>query len=133
MRRIALALGLVMVFSAQAQIHTTKQKYPNAPKPRVPTAYSPKQMDCAEMTRTSPHMRDFCEAIDYDFGVGYSARAFGAPRPSREVVSLPAHGTPEAKLFGVACVGQLAMRRLENGWEQLRDKEGNYLRCRDLD
>jgi hypothetical protein len=84
------------------------------------------------MTRTSSHIRDFCEAIDYDLGAGYSARAFGTPRPSREVVPLPAHGTSEARKYGVACVGQLAMRRLANGWEQLRDRDGNYLRCRDL-
>jgi len=115
MRRIALALGLIMAVSTQAQIHTTKQKYLDAPKPRVPTGYSPKQMDCAAMARTSPNMRGFCEAIDYDFGVGYSARVLGTPRPSREVVSLPAHGSPEAKQFGVACIGQLAMRRLQNG------------------
>lgn len=132
MRRIALVLGLVMALSAQAQIHTTRQKYPDAPKPRAPSGYSPKQMDCKAITQKDPHMRSFCEALDYDFGVGYSARAFGTPRPSREVVSLPAHGTAKAREYGVACMGQLAMRRLENGWEQLRDREGNYLRCRDL-
>ena len=131
MRRIALVLGLVTVLSAQAQIHTTKQKYPSAPEPRAPAGYSPKQMDCKAITQKDPHMRSFCEAIDYDFGVGYSARAFGTPRPSREVIPLPAHGTPKAAEYGVACMGQLAMRRLANGWEQLRDIEGNYLRCRD--
>ncbi len=132
MRKGFLLFGLLCAFGATAQIHVTKQKYPDPPRPRVPQGHSPKQMDCKAMTRTDPRMLHFCEQLDYDFGVGYAARAFGAPRPSREVVSLPRHGSAEAKQFGVACLGQLAMRRLDNGWEQLRDREGNYLRCRDL-
>jgi hypothetical protein len=29
-------------------------------------------------------------------------------------------------------MGQLAKRRLNNGWEQLRHRKGNYLRFQDL-
>lgn len=130
-RRLFVAC-LLLPLAATAQIHTTRQKYADPAKPRSAMAHSPKQMDCKAITQSDPRMLQFCEQIDYDLGVGYSARAFGAPRPSLEVVPLPAHGSVEAKRFGVSCMGQLAMRRLENGWEQLRDKDGNYLRCRDL-
>lgn len=114
-----------------AQMHVSKQ--PTPARVNVPAKVSsPKPFDCKAMTRSAPWQLHFCEQLDYDVGSGSTRRLFGMPRPSREVVTLPAHGTSEAKRYGVACMNQLAMRRLDNGWEQLRDRDGNYLRCRDL-
>lgn len=56
-------------------------------------------------------------------------RIHGRPVPSTEVVKLPAHGTAEAKKLGYACLGGTAMRRLPNGWEQLRNQSHQHLRC----
>lgn len=56
-------------------------------------------------------------------------RIYGRPTPSTEVVRLPAHGTPEAKNLGYACLGGTAVRRLPNGWEQLRNRSHQHLRC----
>ncbi|PWB29867.1 hypothetical protein DCO49_00430 [Stenotrophomonas sp. SPM] len=43
---------------------------------------------------------------------------------------LPAYGSAEPKRLGAACMGGTAMRRLSNGWEQLRNAKGEWLRCR---
>jgi hypothetical protein len=56
-------------------------------------------------------------------------RIYGRPVPSTEVVRLPAHGTAEAKKLGYACLAGTAMRRLPNGWEQLRNRSHQHLRC----
>ena len=129
---ISLAMLLVLAVPASAQVRVSK------PTPRsavvAPTKASTlKPLDCKAMRSNyrEPWMQQICEKSNYDFGTLY-AKTYGMPRPSKEVVALPAHGTVAAKTHGIACMGQLAMRRLNNGWEQLRDGEGNYLRCRDL-
>ncbi len=106
------------------------------PAPRVVVPAKPKPLqpiDCAAFARAAdvPWARAVCEKTNYDFGRVYSGH-LGMPVASREVISIPAHGTPAAKRYGVACMQGLAMKRLSNGWEQLRDREGNYMRCRDL-
>ena len=72
--------------------------------------------------------RDHCERMDrvYQRAV---ARLEGAPVPSAETVRLPAYGTKEAAAVGYACMDGIAMRRLPNGWEQVRNARHENLRC----
>lgn len=79
----------------------------------------------------APIIRDFCETQEAHNGQAF-AKLLGKPRPSESVYVLPAYGSAEAKRTGLACVGGTAMHRLKNGWEQLRDRQQNWLRCRDL-
>jgi len=78
-----------------------------------------------------PIIRDLCENQEARNGQTI-AKILGKPRPSLSVYDLPAYGSAEAKRAGLACVGGTAMQRLNNGWEQLRDHQHNWLRCRDL-
>jgi len=80
----------------------------------------------------APILRDFCEQQEASNGQTM-AKLLGKPRPSSQVYLLPSYGSPEAKRTGLACVGGTAMRRLTNGWEQLRDRQQNWVRCRDLE
>lgn len=80
----------------------------------------------------APILRDFCEKQEASNGQTM-AKLLGKPRPSTQVYLLPSYGSAEAKRTGLACVGGTAMRRLANGWEQLRDRQHNWVRCRDLD
>jgi hypothetical protein len=79
----------------------------------------------------APILRDFCEAQEAHTAQAF-AKILGKPRPSTEVYLLPAYGSAEAKRTGLACVSGTAMRRLRNGWEQLRNPTYNWIRCRDL-
>ena len=79
----------------------------------------------------APIIRDLCEKQEARNGQAF-AKILGKPRPSLSVYELPAYGSSEAKRTGLACVGGTAMHRLRNGWEQLRDRQQNWLRCRDL-
>ena len=54
----------------------------------------------------------------------------GRPQPSTKVLSVPAHGTEQAKRYGVACMGGLVMLRIKNGWQQALDNERRYFTCR---
>jgi len=58
------------------------------------------------------------------------ARIRGRPLPSTNVLSVPAHGSPEAKRHGIACMGGLVMLRLGNGWQQALDADRRYYTCR---
>jgi len=79
----------------------------------------------------APILRDFCEKQEASNGQTM-AKLLGKPRPSTQVYLLPSYGSSEAKRTGLACVGGTAMRKLPNGWEQLRDRQHNWVRCRDL-
>ena len=79
----------------------------------------------------APIIRDFCDTQEAHNGQAF-AKLLGKPRPSTAVYQLPAYGSSEAKRTGIACIGGTAMQRLHNGWEQLRDSQHNWLRCRDL-
>lgn len=78
----------------------------------------------------NPWVQAMCD--HYNGSLGRTARALGKPIPSKQVIQLPAHGSPEAKRTGLSCIGGLAMLRLDNGWSQMLTPEHNYLRCRDL-
>ena len=79
----------------------------------------------------APILRDFCEKQEASNGQSM-AKLLGKPRPSTQVYLLPGYGSTEAKRTGLACIGGTAMRKLANGWEQLRDQQHNWVRCRDL-
>jgi hypothetical protein len=69
----------------------------------------------------APILRDFCEKQEASNGQTM-AKLLGKPRPSTQVYLLPSYGSDEAKRTGITCVGGTAMRKLPNGWEQLRDR-----------
>lgn len=79
----------------------------------------------------APIISDMCDKQEAQSGQ-HIAKLQGKPRPSTAVYMLPAYGSAEAKRSGLACIGGTAMHRLKNGWEQLRDGEHHWLRCRDL-
>lgn len=118
MYRLFFAVVLLVPFTAPAQ------------------DYRPKPMTCHDVLRDAPpfpHVlaaRRMCERSDAQTAQAL-ARIFGQPQPSSDVWNLPAYGTPLANQLGFACIDGLAMRRLANGWEQLRDESHRYRRCRD--
>lgn len=79
----------------------------------------------------NPQLRQLCADIERGYIQG-EARRQGLPVPSGELVRLPAYGSTESIELGVACMGGTGMRRLSNGWEQLRNAKGEWLRCRDM-
>ena len=115
-----IVLTLLLSFEASAQIRVSK------PAPRRPSggpyhqAAAQLPQECAD-TRGNPWLAAMCS----HFGRG-------RPQASGERLSMPAYGSAEAKRTGYACIDGLAMRRLSNGWEQLRDSAGNFYRCTPL-
>ena len=75
--------------------------------------------------------RSFCKKIERDIVQG-GARRQGRPIPTIAVLKLPAHGTAKAKEWGFACISGVSMRRLPNGWEQLRTRDHQHIRCTSL-
>lgn len=76
-----------------------------------------------------PRIRLYCAEIERSL-IQSEAHRQGIPTPSTEIVRMPPYGSTEAKELGAACMGGTAMRRLSNGWEQLRNAKGHWLRCR---
>jgi|GEM_PF-2807263 len=91
--------------------------------------------DCSVITSQQPAnpyaylFRNYCEQSDARMKQTI-AKLYGRPQPSTKVLSVPAHGTSEAKRFGVACMGGLVMLRIKNGWEQALDADRRYYTCR---
>lgn len=92
--------------------------------------------DCSAITSGSngvnPYaylFRDLCERTDAR-NKQSMARILGRPQPSTTVLKVPAHGTPDAQRYGVACMGGLVMLRIKNGWEQALDTDRRYYTCR---
>jgi hypothetical protein len=92
--------------------------------------------DCSVITSQQPAnpyaylFRNYCERSDARLKQTV-AKLYGRPQPSTTVLTAPAHGTPEAKRYGVACMGGLVMLRIKNGWEQALDADHRYYTCRD--
>ena len=131
--RIGFFIALIALApSAHAQQMRSATGPQPAPKhtPSVPKAHNPgaEPMKCDQFI--DPRMRLYCADIERGYVQG-EARRQGLPTPSSEVVRLPAYGTAESKRVGAACLGGTAMRRLSNGWEQLRTAKGEWLRCRE--
>jgi hypothetical protein len=119
MRQGLVLLAALVSFSAAAQIHTTRTRSGAeiAPTPGYHRSPGATPKECLQ-----PHLDPWLGAL-------CATITRGRPQASNEVLTLPAHGTSAAKQSGVACMGGLAMRRLPNGWEQIRDSNANYLRC----
>ena len=77
----------------------------------------------------APTFRRLCENLISDHQRGHARRS-GQPSGSREIVELPAYGTERGRQLGLVCMSGQAMRRLPNGWEQLVDASGSWVRCR---
>ncbi|MEN5288578.1 hypothetical protein [Stenotrophomonas lactitubi] len=131
--RTSLILAAVMLaLPAQAQQIRSATGPQPLPKYKAgpPRAHNPgaEPMKCDQFA--DPRMRLLCADIEKAYVQG-EARRQGLPTPSAELVRLPAYGSAESKRLGAACMGGTAMRRLSNGWEQLRNAKGEWLRCRD--
>lgn len=91
--------------------------------------------DCSVITKQNPAnpyaylFRNYCEQSDARLKQTI-AKIYGSPQPSTTVLTVPAHGTPEAKRYGVACMGGLVMLRIKHGWEQALDADRRYYTCR---
>jgi hypothetical protein len=108
--------AVLVSFGASAQLHVSKPRAESARPPyHRPSAATPKE--CLQPS-LDPWLGALCKSITR-----------GKPQASGEVLALPAHGTAAARESGVECMGGLAMRRLPNGWEQVRDSSANYIRC----
>lgn len=117
--------------SSAQQVHTAAGPQPQPkyePKRKQPYNPGATPMKCDQSL--DPRFRALCNDIERAHVQG-SAKRQGLPVPSSDVVALPAMGSAEAKGLGAACVGGTAMRRLSNGWEQLTDGQGRWLRCRE--
>lgn len=123
---VALALPVQAQQIRSAAGPQTEPNYKAGP----PKAHNPgaEPMKCDQFV--DPRMRLICADVEKAYVQG-EARRQGLPAPSAEVVRLPAYGSAESKRVGAACMGGTAMRRLSNGWEQLRNGNGEWLRCRD--
>lgn len=123
---------LVMAQPLKAQQIRSPAGPPPVPKhgPATPKAYNPgtEPLKCQE--HAHPGVRAYCAEIERWY-IQSEARRQGLPTPSSEMIHLPAYGTSESKQLGAACMGGTAMRRLSNGWEQLRNAKGEWLRCRE--
>lgn len=131
--RLGMLLALlVMAQPLQAQqvrSATGPQPVPRY-SPAVPKAYNPGSEPLKCQQHAHPDVRAYCAEIERWY-VQSEARRQGLPTPSSELIRLPAYGTSESKQLGAACMGGTAMRRLSNGWEQLRNAKGEWLRCRE--
>lgn len=107
----------------------------NAQTKRYGDIFYAQPQDCSSITKQSPLnpyaylFRDYCEQSNARYKQT-AAKIMGRPQPSTTVLKVPAHGTPEAKRYGVACMGGLVMLRIKNGWEQALDADRRYYTCR---
>lgn len=129
--------GLVLALLASATpLHAQQIRSASGPQP-LPT-YTPASPKASNLgaeplkcqQHIDPRIRLYCADIERSLIQG-EARRQGIPTPSSEIVRMPAYGSAEAKQLGAACMGGTAMRRLSNGWEQLRNAKGEWLRCRE--
>lgn len=114
---------------ADAQTHSAAGRGSARVHPPLNVTAVPK-LDCNKLTQPwQPWMVEYCREVDFSMQHDL-AHAWGRPRPSRNVIEVPALGTSEAKASGVSCSEGRVIRRVGNGWEQALDRERNYLRCR---
>ncbi|MFT4256759.1 MAG: hypothetical protein QM599_07380 [Pseudoxanthomonas sp.] len=112
-------LALLVAASAQAQSIKAYQATPDRQVQPKKAVVVPAQ--CRDPANDiNPYMQAFCRRITK-----------GQPKHSATVLDLPGQGTREAAALGYACIAGLAMKRLPNGWEQVLDKNRQFVRCRD--
>ena len=94
-----------------------------------------KPHDCSIITQQNPLnpyaylFRNHCEQSDARYKQSV-AKLMGRPQPSTKLLTVPAHGSADAKRYGVACMGGLVMLRIKNGWQQALDGDRRYFTCR---
>lgn len=128
---LALALLLLSAPMHAQQLHSATGPQPlpryTPPAPKA-NNLGAEPLKCRR--HVDPRIRLYCAEIERSLIQGESRRQ-GTPTPSSEIVRMPAYGGAEAKQLGTACMGGIAMRRLNNGWEQLRNAKGEWMRCHD--
>ncbi len=131
--RSGLVLALLLL---SASVHAQQLRSTTGPQPMPRhTPSTPKASNLGAeplkcQQHVDPRIRLYCTDIERSL-IQSEARRQGIPTPSSEIVRMPAYGSAEAKQLGAACMGGTAMRRLSNGWEQLRNAKGEWLRCRE--
>ncbi len=131
--RSGLLLALLLL---SASLHAQQLRSTTGPQPTP--RYTPSTPKASNLgaeplkcqQHVDPRIRLYCTDIERSL-IQSEARRQGIPTPSSEIVRMPAYGSAEAKQLGAACMGGTAMRRLSNGWEQLRNAKGEWLRCRE--
>lgn len=127
--------AVVVLLLLVAPVHAQQLRSATGPQP-LPrhTALGPKAsnlgaepLNCQQ--HNDPRFRIYCADVERSL-IRAEARRQGTPTPSSEIVRMPAYGSAEARQLGAACMSGTAMRRLSNGWEQLRNSKGEWLRCR---
>lgn len=111
---VAFALLLLSYGAAAQQLRSAVGTQP----PPGYTATTPKAsnpgaepLKCQQ--HADPRIRLYCTDIERSL-IQSEARRQGIPTPSSEIVRMPAYGSA-----------------LSNGWEQLRNAKGEWLRCRE--
>lgn len=129
MRSAGMLVCLLLVSAtAAAQIRAVEPKpRPRLAAPKQPTPLTQTDLRC-ERYEWRQH-KTICQALEREMFQNLPHR-LGRPIAASEVVYLPERGTPDANAMGLACIGGQAMRRLKNGWEQLRGNNGGWVRCR---
>ena len=128
---LVLALFSTAVPAAAQQVRSAYGPAPAAPSHGYHQHRSIPRVDLqCEPYRTLPHVYVYCVTLERDLAQGQAKRQ-GAPIPSARIYAIPAQGSERARVLGLACIAGTAMRRLDNGWEQLRESNGNWVRCKD--
>lgn len=122
--RSGLVVALLLLATAS---HAQAIRSATGPQP-LPGILGAEPLRCQQ--HIDPRVRRYCTDIERALIQG-EARRQGIPTPSSEIVRMRAYDSAEAKQLGAACMGGTAMRRLSNGWEQLRNAKGEWLRCRE--
>lgn len=126
---VALLLLIAPLHAQQLRSATGPQPLPRhkTPGPKA-SNLGAEPLKCQQ--HHDPRFRLYCADVERSL-IQAEARRQGIPTPSSEIVRMPAYGSAEAKQLGAACMGGTAMRRLSNGWEQLRNSKGEWVRCRE--
>lgn len=126
---VALLLLVAPLHAQQLRSATGPQRLPRhtTPGPKA-SNLGAEPLKCQQ--HVDPRIRLYCTDVERSL-IQSEARRQGIPTPSSEIVRMPAYGSADAKKLGAACMGGTAMRRLINGWEQLRNSNGEWLRCRE--
>lgn len=127
--------AVVALFLLIAPLHAQQLRSATGPQPLLRhTTPGPKAnnlgaepLKCQQ--HSDPRFRLYCADVERSL-IQAEARRQGIPTPSSEIARMPAYNSDKARQLGVACMGGTAMRRLNNGWEQLRNEKGEWIRCR---
>ena len=126
---MAMAMVALPVSGQQIRTATGPQTAANHYQVRRIPALGAEPLHC-EQHKFVPHAYLYCRDIERMLLQG-NARQFGTPQPSDTIATAPSMGSADAERLGMACISGTVMRRLSNGWEQMRDQQNRWLRCRE--